>query len=473
MLRILAKPTSACDGLTRREVLRAGALSLFGGLTITAPLTATGQPASAKPGKARSVILLDLFGGPSHLDMFDPKPDAPREIRGAFAPISTALSGVRVCEHLPRVARWLNRTCLIRTLSHGYNSHNPYAVMTGFTGGNDVQDYYSRPTDHPSMGSVCQYAGLGQPGIPPYVMLPAHPGYSQGLRRCGPYGGYLGNQYNPLFATCEPHFARPLKGDQDFYDHTLVPLGEPRLPSLQAALTADALDHRKTLLQQLDGQAARLDASGSAAQMSRRQRQAFDLLLSSKARSAFDLEKEPPGVRDRYGRDVFGSCVLLARRLVEAGVTFVTIHTEAKGPGHWDTHENNFNLLKHFLLPFLDRALAMLLEDLSDRGLLDSTLVVVMGDMGRTPRINGKAGRDHWPQCGFCLLAGGGVKSGHVHGASDKQGAYPHSNPVSPADLVATIYHLVGVNPEMTVPDLTGRPIAVNQGGSVIDGVLA
>jgi hypothetical protein len=367
----------------------------------------------------------------------------------------------------------MDRTCLIRTLTHGYNSHNPYAVMTGFTGGNDVQDYYSRPTDHPSMGSVCHFAGLGRSGIPPYVVLPAHPGYSQGLRRCGPYGGYLGNQYNPLFAACEPEFSRPLKGDQDFYDHTLVPMGEPRLPSLQAELTADALDRRRTLLQQLDKQEAKLDGSDMVDRMTRQQRQAFDLLLSSEAKSAFELSKEPPAVRDRYGRDVFGSCVLMARRLVEAGVTFVTIHTEAKGPGHWDTHENNFNLLKQFLLPFLDRSLSVLLEDLSDRGLLETTLVAVMGDMGRTPRVNSKAGRDHWPQCGFCLLAGGGVKSGFVHGVSDKQGAYPKDHPVTPGDLVATIYHLVGVDPEMTVPDLTGKPVPINQGGAVIEAVLA
>jgi len=178
-------------------------------------------------------------------------------------------------------------------------------------------------------------------------------------------------------------------------------------------------------------------------------------------------------VRDRYGRDTFGASVLLARRLVEAGVTFVTVHTEAKGNGHWDTHENNFNLLRHFLLPFLDRAVTSLLEDLDQRGLLETTLVVVNGDMGRTPRINAKAGRDHWPQCGFCLLAGGGVKEGLVYGTSDKSGAYPVDHPVSPGDLVATIYQQLGVDPETTVPDQIGRPLSITHGGQPVRAILA
>src|SRR5438128_3701785 len=182
--------------------------------------------------------------------------------------------------------------------------------------------------------------------------------------------------------------------------------------------------------------------------MTLRQQQGVQLLTSTAARLAFDLNQEPATVRDRYGRDAFGASVLLARRLVEAGVTFVTVHTETKGPGHWDTHENNFSMLQYLLLPFLDRALTSLLEDLTERGLLKSTLVVVTGDMGRAPRVNGKAGRDHWPQCGFCLLAGGGVKEGTVYGTSDKIGAYPTEHPVSAGDLVATVYHLVGVDPD-------------------------
>jgi hypothetical protein len=221
-------------------------------------------------------------------------------------------------------------------------------------------------------------------------------------------------------------------------------------------------------VQQLEAKAATIDTRSHAVRRDR----AFDLLTSPKAREAFDLGKEPPALRDRYGRDLFGSSVLLARRLVEAGVTFVTIHTEAKPNGHWDTHENNFNMLRHLLLPFLDRSLSALLDDLDDRGLLESTLVVVTGDMGRTPKVNGKAGRDHWPQCGFCLFAGGGTKPGVVHGTTDKTAAYPVDHPVSAGDLVATVYHLVGVDPEATVPDHTGRPTHISHGGRPVTGVL-
>jgi hypothetical protein len=469
MFSVLGGSRTACDGLTRREVLRVGGLSMFGALLRPGTGKAAGPPA----GKARSVILIDLFGGPSHLDTFDPKPAAPAEVRGEFAAIATTLPGVQVSEHLPRTARWLHRTCLIRTVTHGYNSHNPYAVMTGFTGGNDREDYFAKPTNHPSMGSVLRYLGIGRRrGLPGYVCLPAFPGYAQGLRRAGPYGGYLGSQYDPFFSTCDPKFAGTLADSGDFYNHTFMPLGDPQLPSLRPDLSVDALDRRRTLLQQIDDLAGRTFSLGESL-MSHRQREAFDLLVSPAARQAFDLEKEPAAVRELYGRNLFGSSTLLARRLVEAGVTFVTIHTEAKPNGHWDTHENNFNMLRHVLLPFLDRAVPALLDDLDRRGLLQTTLVMVMGDMGRTPRVNKKAGRDHWPKCGFCLLAGGGLKEGLVLGSSDRQGAYPKDRPVSPGDLVATVYHLMGADPEATVPDQTGRPIPVSHGGQPITEILA
>jgi hypothetical protein len=463
MLRVLGHASSACDGITRRDLLRAGALAALG--AFAAPLGA----AAPRRGPARSVVLLDLFGGPSHLDTFDPKPGAPAEVRGEFGTIPTTLPGVRVAEHLPQLAARLHRTCLLRTVSHRYNSHNPYAVMTGYDGGSDRENYFAKPSDHPSIPSVAQYLGAGRRrDLPGYVMLPAYPGYSQGLRRAGPYGGYLGGAYDPLFSTCQPTWDRPTVGDKDFYDHTLVPRGEPRLPTLAPGITLDALDRRRSLLRQLDTQARRTGGG----KLSRQQQQAFDLLLSPKAHRAFDLGREPATLRDRYGRDLFGSSVLLARRLVEAGVTFVTVHTEAKGNGHWDTHNNNFRMLRHFLLPFLDRAVSALLDDLSARGLLDTTLVIVTGDMGRTPRVNRQAGRDHWPQCGFCLLAGGGTRPGLVHGSSDKGGAYPKDHPVSPGDLAATIYHLVGVDPEAAVPDQTGRPIPIAHGGRVLEKLL-
>jgi hypothetical protein len=473
MLTILGQSRHCCDGISRRELVQAGALSLFGSL-LTQPLSVLGaerrQPTS---GPVKAVLLLDLFGGPSHLDTFDLKPLAPVEVRGTFKSIATSLTGLHICEHLPRLARWMHRTALIRTISHGYNSHNPYAVMTGYTGGNDREDYFAKPNNHPGMGAVCQYLGIGRRNdLPGYVVLPAMPGYSQGLRRAGPYGGYLGAQHDPVFAVCAEHTGNAIVDDKDAYNHTIVPRGEPRLPLLPEHVTLDALDRRRTLLEQVDEKARQL-GSARMELMTCRQQQAFQLLTSPSARRAFDLNQEPAAVRDRYGRDTFGSSVLLARRLVEAGVTFVTVHTETKGPGHWDTHENNFNMLQHLLLPFLDRALTSLLEDLAERGLLKTTLVAVTGDMGRAPRVNAKAGRDNWPQCGFCLLAGGGVKEGTVYGRSDKIGAYPAEQPVSPGDLVATIYEQLGVDPETTVPDQFGRPMSITHGGQPIRAILA
>ncbi|MFO0799361.1 MAG: DUF1501 domain-containing protein [Gemmataceae bacterium] len=448
--------------VSRRDFLHAGSLALLGAGAATAD--------SRRPlAPARSVLLLDLFGGPSHIDTFDPKPNAPAEVRGEFGTIPTALPGFRVCEHLPELARRLGRFATIRTVSHRYNSHNPYGVMTGFDGGQDQTDYFARPTNHPSVPTVCRYLGLGRgTDLPGYVMLPAAPGYTQGLRRAGPYGGYLGTAFDPVFATADEHKRDNLGDDKDFYSHSTIPGGEPRLPRLDGNLTLDALNTRRTLAQQIDNAAAAVEAGGHLA----RRDAAFDLLVSPKARTAFDLAREPQRVRDRYGAGLFGQSVLLARRLIEAGVTFVTVHTEAKPNGHWDTHNNNFKMLRHVLLPFLDRAFSALLDDLDDRGLLDSTLVVVTGDMGRTPKVNGAAGRDHWPQCGFCLFAGGGTKPGVVHGTSDKIGAYPTDHPVSAGDLVATVYKLVGVDPETMVPDHTNRPTHISHGGRPITAVM-
>ena len=464
MLTVLGPAGQACDGVSRRAVLRAGSLSLFGGM-----LANSAQPlvthAAAKAPKVKSVILIDLFGGPSHIDMFDPKPDAPAEVRGEFASIPTSVTGLPICEHLPRMAAWMNRVTLIRTLSHGYNSHNPYAVMTGFTGGNDQQDYFWRPTDYPSMGSVATYFGVGQPGVPPYVVLPALPGYTQSLRRAGPYGGFLGRKYDPLFSTCEPTLNKQLDANKDFYEDQTWAIGDPKMPSLNEALTADSLDRRRSLLKQFDDQARLMDGARAMRDLDTWQKAAFDLLLSSRVRGAFDLSAETEATRERFGRDVFGSSMLMARRLVEHGVSYVTIHTESKANGHWDTHNNNFKMLRNLRLPFIDRSLPALFEDLQAKGLWDSTLVVMCGDMGRTPKINKAAGRDHWPQCGFALLAGGAVKPGYVHGTSDKLAAYPIDFPVSPGDLCATIYELLGISYEATVPDHLTRPIPISHGG--------
>jgi hypothetical protein len=465
MLSILGRSIAACDGVTRREVLRAGALSMFGAL-LSSPIAA-----ATPTRRAKSVVLFNLFGGPSHIDMFDMKPEAPVEIRGEFQPIVTSLGGVQICEHLPKLARMMHQTTLIRTLTHGYNSHNPYALLTGFAGGNDRENYFAKATDHPSMGSVCQYLGVMRGDLPGYVCMPAHPGYSQALRRAGPYGGYLGAQYDPLVTFCEPTLDRQPK---DFYDPA-TPRGTPVAPAFAAPaeITIDRIQQRRSLLDQVDRKSERLASSGAVDTMRDHQRRVFDLLTSDRARQAFDLSREPAAARERYGDSLYGSCALLARRLVEAGVTFITLTTESKGGGHWDTHENNFGVLRDFNLPNFDQIFTALVTDLEDRGLLDSTLVVAMGDMGRSPRVNRKAGRDHWPQSGFCLMAGGGVKSGFVLGSTDRSAAYVNDHPVSPGDIVATIYHLLGVNPHTLIHDLSGRPFPISHGGRALDEVLA
>ncbi len=475
MLSILGRRTRLCDGVSRRELMRVGALSLFGGMTWPRLLSAgeASQSAGTPRGPAKSVILFNLLGGPSHMDMFDMKPDAPAEIRGEFRPIASSLPGLSVCEHLSRTSRWMHRASLIRTVTHNYNAHNPLAMLTGYTGGDNAQ-IHTKNTDPPDIGAICQYLQLGPRDVPGAVCMPCYPGWGEGIRRPGPYGGYLGRQYDPFFSLCKPTFDRaPRVANYD----PVRPVGQPMMPSLDALpdMSVNRLDARRSLARQLDDRFRELNASRAIDTMSRHAQQAFSLLSSSKTREAFDLSQETDATRDRYGRNLSGSSLLTARRLVEAGVTFVSVHAEIFGAnGHsYDMHENNFGMLKDENLPILDMAYPALIEDLEERGLLDSTLVVVMGEMGRSPRVNAKAGRDHWPQCGFSLLTGGGVRQGTVYGATDRHAAYPTRDPVSPGDVVATIYRLLGVDPQMTVPDLAGRPMMIAHGGSPIEGVIA
>ncbi|MEO2031562.1 MAG: DUF1501 domain-containing protein [Planctomycetaceae bacterium] len=469
MLRILGRPKAACDGLTRRDLLSVGGLSLFGGVTLPSLLRAQ-QSGPAGHGTARSVVLLNLFGGPPHMDMFDLKPDAPENVRGELKPISTSVPGLQISELLPKTAELMDRATLIRTYSHKYNSHNPYNVLTGFDGGNDRDNYFAKVTDHPGMGSICQYLDMGAKDVPRYVMMPASPGYTQALRRAGPYGGYLGSQYDPLFTVCDPQVARESKGDYD----AVVPMGYPTLPSLDAMpdITADRFATRGSLLGQLDQDLARLENNGAVSRLSEFKQQAFNLLSSSKTRNAFDITREPDSVRDEYGRNLWGSSLLVARRLVEAGSTFITVHWESKGKNHWDLHGNNFGMLK-VQCPNLDQLIAAFVRDLEQRNLLDSTLFVVMGEMGRSPTINKAAGRDHWPQCGFSLMFGGGTRRGVVVGTTDKHAAYPTERPVSAGDMVATVYQLLGIDPHTTVHDLGGRPVHISHGGSPVFEAIA
>jgi hypothetical protein len=475
MFSVQAQKTTSRGKVTRRELMRVGGLSLFAGMTMPR-LVATANDGGPRK-RVRSVILFNMLGGPSHQDMFDMKPDAPVEIRGEFQPISTSVPGLQICEHMPNTARRMHKACLIRSVTHGYNAHNPLNIMTGFLGG-DLKQLRPERTDPPDIGAICQYLGMGPEDMPGAFCLPCYPGWGErsqypGIRRPGPYGGFLGSQYDPLFSVCNPTFDHVPK--RKYYD-PVWPMGEPILPldESPAELTLDRLNQRRSLLQQLDDQFRRIEESGAVHRMDRVKQQAFSMIQSGRTRDAFDLSRESDETRERYGRNLHGSSMLVARRLAEAGVPFISVHAENFIPHGftYDMHENNFGMLKNYNLPVFDKCYPALVDDLESRGLLDSTLVVVMGEMGRSPKVNAKAGRDHWPKCGFCLLTGGGVTPGAVFGASDKHAAYPTSDAVSPSDIVATIYHLLGVDPHMTVDDPAGRPIPIAHGGEVIKEVL-
>lgn len=493
MLRVLGSPRRLCDGVTRREVLQAGSIGLFGGMTlaeVSAAEAAAAAPEGARlhaahragwvrPGRAKSVLLLYLMGGPPQQDTFDLKPDAPAEVRGEFKPIRTSAPGIEICELLPRTARWMHRSAIVRSVSHKGGDHNPLPSMTGFDGpstsGNILQPGGSDP---PSMGSVCEYLGLGGGGLPSYFYLPCYLGWGQAIRRPGPYAGFLGPQYDPAFSECDPRTDQPAKPA-----FPQVVRGTPRLPALAPSLTADRLERRRSLRGQFDAGLRDLERGGglerALAGTDRSYQRAFDLLTSPAARAAFDLEREDPRQRERYGPSLFGETALLGCRLIEAGARFVTVtwdlFWERLQVDHdgWDTHVQNFKLLREFHLPYFDLAYSALMADLESRGLLEETLVVVMGEMGRTPAINKNAGRDHWTHCYSVLFSGAGIRGGSVHGRSDRQAAYPEEDGVGPGDICATIYHCLGIDPEMPVHDPTGRPFPIAHGGRPIRGVLA
>jgi hypothetical protein len=475
MLTMLGSARRCCDGLTRRDTLRAGALGLLGGLSL-ADLLRAEEAGHAGRGKARSVILLYLLGGAPTQDMYDLKPDAPAGVRSDFKPIATRVPGVQVCEHLPRLASWAHRVALVRSLTHQSGCHNPLPSYTGHEA--LLPDIVStRDTYPPSMGSVCEYLNDRPGGLPAYVYMPCYLGWGQAIRRPGPYGGFLGQRCDPLFTECLPHLDPGTPAESP--GHPQVCRGVPRLPDgALGGVTLDRLDARRGLLRQFDDERRRLDAGRAPEQFDRARGRAFDLLTSRKVRDAFAIDREDPHRIDRYGRTLFGNGCLIARKLVEAGVRFVNVTWDIYWDRYrlqydgWDTHTRNFPILKEYNLPYFDLAFGALLDDLEERGLLGSTLVLVLSEMGRTPRLNGNGGRDHWTHCYGALFAGAGVRGGSVCGASDSQAAYVKDRPVSPGDVCATVYHCLGIDPDMTVPDRAGRPVPVAHGGAPIREVL-
>ncbi|MFO0945488.1 MAG: DUF1501 domain-containing protein [Planctomycetota bacterium] len=443
------------DGFSRRRAfLRAGTGSLFSSLAALSSFQSSSKKArgesTASLGKAKRCILVYLLGGPPHLDMWDMKPNAPAEIRGPFRPIATNVPGMEFCEHLPGLARRANRLAVVRSVSYPNNDH-PYMIYYTLTGrvsptplGANTVLPPSR-TDHPHMGSViAKYQGARH-GVPAYVAIPEVRVRMQAVPVSGGgRAGFLGAPYDPLAINDDPS----------------VPIPNLRLA---ADVSHSRFQGRQALLAMLEGSgpvSKRMEDYGEYRQS------ASELLGGDAARELFTLDREPASLRERYGNGRFGQSMLLARRLVERGVRFAAIHFNymSKCDG-WDTHAKNFECLRGDLLPTLDQGMSALLDDLADRGMLDDTLVVAMGEFGRSPIINREGGRDHWGNCGSVVFAGGGVQGGRHVGASDRHGAYPEDRPVSPTDVVATIYHAMGLPADAMMYDaLQGRPMPLVEG---------
>jgi hypothetical protein len=434
-----------------------------------------GLETSRRPVKAKSVVLLYLQGGPPTQDMFDLKPAAPNGVGGEFKPIATSAPGVEVGELLPLTARWMHKAAIVRSVYHNAGCHMNLPMYTGHDV--NVPDEEFRDSDPPSMGSVCAYLQRDrQQALPTYAYLPCPLGWGEVRKKAGPHGGFLGPRYDPFCTECTASVDNPPDAQ---YDPQVV-RGEPRMTNVELldGITIDRLHERKRLVEQFDAQFRELESERDLGGFPRQQRLAFDMLTSARVREAFDLGREDDRVRERYGRTLFGSTTLLARRLVERGVQFVNVSWDNfskrfdVSKAAWDTHENNFPMLRKTLLPNFDQTYSAFIEDLAERGLLEETLVVTMGEMGRTPRINAKGGRDHWTYCYSVLFAGAGIRGGTIYGASDDQAAFVKDKPVHVRDVCATIYDRLGIDPEMLIHDRAGRPLAIAHGGRPIDDIL-
>src|SRR5262245_55663005 len=450
------RPVVPCPGprVSRRQMIRAGAAGFLG---LSLPQLLRADQTRATAAHADSCILVFLNGGPSHLDMWDPKPDAPSEVRGEFKPIPTSVPGVLFGEHLPRFARQMHRCTLVRSAHHSVNNAHAAAVYTSLTGhdrGDATVAIGAGPNDYPSIGAVVGMHRPPEHAVVPHVLLPfiTKEG-AGGPPQPGFFGGWLGKPRDPLVILKDPNAA-----DFALPELTLGPDIDP-----------DRFDARK----QLESRLAATRSGARVDDVDGVRAKAYDLLTSKAMREAVRIDREPAKVRDAYGRNIYGQSVLLSRRLIEAGTRVACVSWAPDANATWDTHGNNFKKLKGELLPHLDAAFSTLIDDLSDRGMLERTLVCVLGDFGRTPKINAQgAGRDHWNFCYSLVLAGGGVKAGYVHGASDRIGAKPSRNPVTPADVIATIYECLGVPHDLELRDRLARPFVLCPWGSPIREVL-
>ena len=447
----------------RRQLLRVGGAGLLG---LNHPHLLRAEDSQLKPGgggKAKRVIFLFQWGGPSHVDTFDMKPTAPDGYRSLYQPISTSVPGMHVCEHLPGTARMMHRFAQIRTVHHRMNNHNSagYTALTGVEPPIDDQRLRESLDLFPGYGSVVDAVAPNQNGMPTYVAYPHR--IADGSTTPGQRASFLGKRHDPLFFEEDPNA-------ENFQ--------LPQL-SLPESLSLDRLNNRRELQQLINRQTERLEQSAVARGLSAFYDRSLEMLASQQIRKAFDLSAEPNTVRDAYGRTTYGQGCLLARRLIEHGVKFVTVYFSrsiggrSKTDGGWDTHgfDNTrmYEILPEWHLPLTDQTLPTLVNDLSDRGLLEETLVVWMGEFGRTPKINANRSRDHWPKCYTVLLAGGGVTGGAVHGASDKYGAVPDRDPVTIGDLAATLFYSLGIDYNQEVHDNLNRPLPLARGRAVTE----
>ncbi|MBX3398377.1 MAG: DUF1501 domain-containing protein [Gemmataceae bacterium] len=490
MLRILGSKKIFCDGLTRRDLLHVGTLAPLG-LTLAHPALASSPDTSKNGfGSAKRCIFLYLWGSPSQQDTLDPKPDAPKEIRGPLGSIPTKLPGVRVGEIFPRIAAMLDRVTVLRSLTHPFPIHGTSFATTAVPMTDLPLEGNPRDSRQwPFMGSVVDYLAEREnpkpTGIPRNYWLPFPFGSKRGPARSGPFGGFLGPAYDPVAAEFRAKGTKVVPRDSGAGEKPTPMIADPYinvLPtdrfesySLGSELTLDRMGGRSSLLDQLDDARRELDSSPIQA-LGRHRELALSVLTSGKLRDALDVQREPEKLRARYGYSLFGQSCLVARRVLEAGGKFVTVCWDEYGLVNtgWDTHVHMESRLKDELGPGLDNAFSALLEDLDARGMLQDTAIVVMSEHGRTPRIQNVTGggRDHWSRAYSAMFAGAGFAKGRVIGRTDKHGGDVMEKPFSPKDVVATIFHLLGIDPHAEIPDRIGRPYRIGGIGRVREELL-
>ncbi len=470
MFSLYDQPLRLCDGISRREWLRVGGLSAMG-LSLSQLLGARNQQTAqaatnglAGFGKAKSVIILFLLGGPPQHETWDPKPEAPEEVRGVFGTIRSATPGLTVGELMPLTARNTQDIAVLRAVSTDDNAHSSsgYWLLTGYphTPKNMENATPGPPNDWPSVAAVVRHLRGDGGQLPGSVRLPEEIWNTGRIVWPGQDAGWLGSSADPWLMTCDPNAP----------DFQPPDIGLPNdVPVLR-------FDRRRTLFESVNRQLGVLAHSRAIERWDGLRQKGFELVSSPAARQAFELDREPAEVRERYGRNRFGQSVLLARRLVEAGVSLVQVNwtrweSDSNEAPAWDTHAKHNERMKEALMPPMDLAYSALLEDLRDRGMLDETLVVWMGEFGRTPHFNARAGRDHWGHVFSVALAGGGIQGGRVYGASDRTGSYPKEGRVEPQDITATIFHCLGYSPETMIHDRQGRPMPITK-GRPIEAVL-